>query len=60
MKLPPEDAGSYQKPMWNPASITDMMSDNLDITEVVALNHITTILYIGSQSASEGLTEEEA
>ena len=35
------------KPMWNPASITDMMSDNLDVTEVVVLDHITAILYIG-------------
>ena len=46
--------------MWNPANITDMMSDNLDIIEVVVLDHITTILYIGRQSAGEGLTEEEA
>ena len=35
------------KPMWNPASITDMMSDNLDITEVVVLDHIMAILYVG-------------
>ena len=48
------------KPMWNPASITDMMSDNLDITEVVVLDHITAILYIGQCSAGEGLTQEEA
>ena len=46
--------------MWNPASITDMMSDDLDITEAVVLDHITAILYVGQWSASEGLTEEEA
>ena len=46
--------------MWNPASITDMMSDDLDIMEAVALDHITAILYIGQQSAGEGLIEEEA
>ena len=32
------------KSMWNPASITDIMTDNLDITEVVVLDHITAIL----------------
>ena len=46
--------------MWNPASITDMMSDNLDIMEVVVFDHITAILYVGQWSAGEGLTEEEA
>ena len=46
--------------MWNPASIADMMSDNLNITEVVVLDHITAILYVGRRSASEGLTKEEA
>ena len=46
--------------MWNPASITDMMSDDLDVTEVVVLDHITAILYVGQWSAGEGLTEEEA
>ena len=46
--------------MWNPANITDMMSDDLDVTEVVVLDHITAILYVGRQSAGEGLTEEEA
>ena len=46
--------------MWNPASITDMMSDDLDITEAVVLDHSTAILYIGQQSASKGLTQEEA
>ena len=45
--------------MWNPASIGDMMSDDLDVTEAVVLDHITAILYIGQQSASEGLTQEE-
>ena len=46
--------------MWNPASITDMISDNLDFMEVEVLDHITAILYIGQRSASEALTEEEA
>ena len=35
------------KLMWNPASMADMMSDNLDITEAVVLDHIMAILYIG-------------
>ena len=48
------------KPMWNPANITDMMSDDLDITKVVVLDHITAILYVGCQLVGEGLTEEEA
>ena len=51
---------ALSKPMWNPASIADMMSDDLDVTEVVVLDHITAILYIGQQSASEGLIKEEA
>ena len=46
--------------MWNPANIADMMSDDLDVTKVVVLNHITAILYIGHQSVGEGLTQEEA
>ena len=46
--------------MWNPASIADMMSDDLDVMEPVVLDHITAILYIGQWSASERLTEEEA
>ena len=45
--------------MWNPASITDM-SDDLDVTEAVVLDHITAILHIGRCSAGEGLTVEEA
>ena len=48
------------KPIWDPASIADMMSDDLDITEAVVLDHITVILFVGQQSAGEGLTEEEA
>ena len=48
------------KPMWNPASIADMMSDDLDVTEVVVLDHIIAILYVDHQSAGEGLTKEEA
>ena len=35
------------KPMWNPASIAEMMGDDLDVTEVVVLDHITAILYVG-------------
>ena len=46
--------------MWNPASIADMMRDDLDVTEVVVLDHITAILFVGWWSAGEGLTEEEA
>ena len=46
--------------MWNPASIADMMSDDLDVTEVLVLDHITAILYVDQQSARKGLTEEEA
>ena len=38
---------ALSKPMWKPASIIDMMSDDLDITEVVVLDHITAILYVG-------------
>ena len=33
---------------------------NLDVMEVVVLDHITAILYVGWQSASEDLTKEEA
>ena len=35
------------KPMWNPVRIADMMSDDLDITEMVVLDHIMDILYVG-------------
>ena len=51
---------ALSKPMWNPASITEMMSDDLDVMEVVVLDHITAILYVGQWSVNEGLTEEEA
>ena len=51
---------ALSKPMWNPASIVDMMSDDLDITEVVVLDHIAVMLYIGHWSVGEGLTKEEA
>ena len=37
-----------------------MMSDGLDVTEGLVLDHIMAILYVGRWSASEGLTEEEA
>ena len=47
MKLLAKDAGLCQNLCMNPASITDMMSDDLDITEVVVLDHITAILYVG-------------
>ena len=45
--------------MWNPASIANMMSDDLDVTEALVLDHNTAILYISQQSFSEGLTDEE-
>ena len=51
---------ALSKPMWNPASIVDIMSDDLDVTEVVVLDHIMAILYVGHQLAGEGLTKEEA
>ena len=35
------------KPTWNAASIADMMSDDLDVTEAVVLDNITAILYVG-------------
>ena len=38
---------ALSKPMWNPASIANMMNDDLEITEVLVLDHITTILYAG-------------
>ena len=55
-----QECRALLKPMWNPGSIADMMSDELDIMEAVVLDHITTILYVGQQSAGECLTEEEA
>ena len=33
--------------MRNPASIAEMMGDDLDVTEVVVSGHITAILYVG-------------
>ena len=51
---------ALSKLMWNPASIIDMMSDDLDVTEAVVLDHITAILYVGQWSAGKGLTKEEA
>ena len=33
--------------MWNPATIAEMMSNDLDVTEAVVLDHITAILYVG-------------
>ena len=38
---------ALSKPMLNPASIADMMTDDLDVTEVMVLDHITAILYVG-------------
>ena len=35
------------RPMWNPATIADIMSDDLDVMEVVVLDYIMAILYIG-------------
>ena len=51
---------ALSKPMWNPASIMDMVSDDQDITEVVVLDHITAILCVSQRSSGEGLNEEEA
>ena len=48
------------KSKWNPANITDMMKDDIDVTEAVIHNHIATILYVRRQSAGKSLTEEEA
>ena len=45
--------------MWNPASIMDMMSDDLNFTEAVVLDHTAAILYVGQWSVGEGLTKEE-
>ena len=45
---------------WNPANITDMMRDDLDVIEAVILDHIATILYVRRRSTGEGLMEEEA
>ena len=46
--------------MWKHASIADMMSDDLDVTEAEVLDHITAIFYVGRWSVGEGLIEEEA
>ena len=35
------------KAKWNPAGIVDMMRDDFDVTEVVILDHIAAILYVG-------------
>ena len=51
---------ALSKPMWNPASIKDVMGDDLGVTEVVVLDHIMDILNVGHQLAGKGLTEEEA
>ena len=48
------------KAKWNPAGIVNMMRGDLNVTEAVILDHIAAILYVGRQSAGEGLTEEEA
>ena len=37
---------TLSEPMWNPPSIADMMSDDLDITEAVACDHITAIHWL--------------
>ena len=41
----------------NPASTAAIMKDDLNITEAVVLDHITSIL--GQWSAGKGLTEKE-
>ena len=46
--------------MWNSASIVKMMGDDLNVTEVVVLDHIMAILYVGQWSDGECLTQEEA
>ena len=51
---------ALSKVKWNPAGIVDMMRDDLDVMEVVILDQIAAILYVGQQSAGESLTEEEA
>ena len=38
----------------------NIMEDNLDIIEAVLLDGTTAILYVGQNSTSEGLTEEDA
>ena len=38
---------ALSKPMWNPASITNMISVDLDVTEAVVLDHITAIFNVG-------------
>ena len=35
------------KAKWNPAGIVNIMRDDLDVMEVVILNHIAAILYVG-------------
>ena len=35
------------KAKWNPAGIVNMMRDDLDVTEVVILDQVATILYVG-------------
>ena len=59
MKSLKEDVELYPVLM-NSAGIVNLMEDDLDVTEAVILDHITTILYVGWHSAGEGLTEEEA
>ena len=44
----------------NSAGIVDLMEDDLDVSKAVILDHIMAILYVGQQSAGEGLMEEEA
>ena len=44
----------------NSAGIVDLMGNDLDVTEVVILDHIMAILHVGWHSTGEGLTEEEA
>ena len=46
--------------LWNSTSIVDLMTDDLDVTETILLDHTMAILYIGWCSAGEGLMEEEA
>ena len=38
---------ALSKAKWNPAGIVDMIRDDLDVTKVMILHHIATILYVG-------------
>ena len=60
MRLPREDAGLLPSLNGTPPNITDIMKNDIDVTETVILDHIAAILYVRGQSAGERLMEEEA